>query len=169
MAASSASGSLHNKRKPARQIKHPKFNPWQMNSGECNRCHRAWSTVESKAHFMLMPDVWEQAMSKLCQNFTTDSLWFDYVEGSVHAPDNVTQSLVASGAVPEADAEDVASAFRRMIWQPDCPRDPRLFFLFKGGQQMSKYITFGCIHCQRATSLYYPSVHFMTHLRIYFP
>ena len=168
MAASSASGSLPNKRKQTRQIKFPKFDPWPMNSGECNKCNRAWSTDESRAHFMLVPDVWEQAMSTPCQNFTTDGRWCDYVEGSVHSPDNVTQSLVASGVVPEANAEDVASTFRRMIWQPDCPRDARHFFLFKGGHKMSKYISFGCVHCQRGTSLYYPTDHFMTNLRMFF-
>ena len=86
---------------------------------------------------MVVPDVWEQAMNKLCQNFTTDGLWFDYVEGSVHSPYNVTQSFVASGVITEADAEDVASALRRMLWQPDCPRDTRCFFLFKGGQKLA--------------------------------
>ena len=169
MTASSASGSLHTKLIPARRIQIPQLLPWQMNSGECNRCHRERSTVESKAHFMLMPDAWKQAMNKLCHHFTMDSQWFDYVEGSVHAPDHVTQSLVASGAVPAAHADDVANALRRKIWQPGCPRDQRPFFLFKGGQNMSKYITFGCVHCQRATTLYSSIVDFMTHLRIYFP
>ena len=169
LAAPSASGSLHNKRKPARQFKAPRFQPWQMDSGECNKCHRSWSTAESPENFMVMTHVWEQAMNKMYEDFSMEGEWFEMKEGYVHSVDNLAQSLVACGVITAEEADGVASSLRRMVWQPDCPKDTRPMFLYKGGGKTSKYITFGCVRCQRATSLYYPSAHFMFHLRNHFP
>ena len=141
----SASGSLHIKRKPARQFKAPKFQPWQMDSGECNKCHRAWSTAESPENFMEMTHVWEQAMNNKYEDFSMEGEWFDMKEGYAHSDSNLAQSLAACGAITAEEADGVASRLRRMLWQPDCPKDTRPFVLYKGGGKTSKYITFGCV------------------------
>ena len=171
VAASSACGSLHNKRKTARQFKVPKFDPWPMNSGGCHKCHREWSTAESPAHFMLCLDVWQQAMNKIFQDFTAvgglAGGYYDYIEGSVHTPYTSTNSLVACNVITEAQAEDISSMVARMLWQPDV-HDKRCWFLFKAGEKNSRYVTFGCIHCQRGTSRIYRSDNFLTDLRNYF-
>ena len=117
---------------------------------------------------MVMTPVWEQAMHKMFDDFSMDGEWFDLKDGYVHTDSNVAQSFVSSDVITQDEADNVASSFRRMLWQPDCPKDARPMLLYRGGK-VSKYITFGCVRCQRGTSLYYPSANFMANLRNYFP
>ena len=118
---------------------------------------------------MVMTHVWEQAMNQIFEDFRMDGERFALKEGYVHSDSNLAQSLVACGVITAEEADGVASSLRRMVWQPDCPKDTRPMFLYKGEGKTNKYITFGCVRCQRATSLYYPSANFMANLRKHFP
>ena len=168
LAATSASGTSHNKRKSAPQYKAPRFAPWPMDSGKCRKCRHDWAPGDSTDHFMVMSPVWTTTMNKMFVDFRMDGEWFDLKEGYVHTDSNVAQSLVSSDVITQDEAEGVATSFRRMLWQPDVPNDARPMFLYRAGGK-SKYITFGCVECQRATSLYYPSPTFMADLKNFFP
>ena len=45
LAATSASGTSHNKRKSAPQYKAPRFAPWPMDSGKCRKCKHYWAQM----------------------------------------------------------------------------------------------------------------------------
>ena len=171
VAASSASGSLQNKRKTTRQFRVPKFEPSPMNSGGCYSCHRDWSSAESIVHFTLDPDVWQQALNKLFEGFESrgglDGGYYDYIENSVHTPYNAQNSLVSCEVLTEEQGAEFASMLARKLWQPDV-RDDRCWFLYRGGEKATRYITFGCVHCQRGTTLNYRSETFWTDFRRYF-
>ena len=168
LAATAATCIWHNKRKSAPEYKAPRFALWQLDSGKCRRCKHYWASDESQDHFMVMSAVWTTAMNKMFVDFRMDTEWFDVKEGYAHTESNVSQSLVSSDAIPQDEAECVATSFRRMLWKPDIANDARPMFLYRGGGK-SRYITSGCILCQRATSLYYPSPSFMADLKICFP
>ena len=117
---------------------------------------------------MVMSDVWTTAMNNMFVDFSDDVEWLDVKEGYAHTESHVAQSLVSSDAIPQDEEDSVATSFRRMLWKLDVANDARPMFLYRGGNR-SRYITFGCIHCQRATSLYYPSPSFMVDLKMFFP
>ena len=173
MAASSASGSCQNKRKTRQQYRVPKHKPSPMNSGTCQSCHRGWSTAKSKAHFSLDRHAWQQAMNKLFDGFESTKegleggLW-DFIEDSVSTPYNVQTSLVSCAILTTEQGEEFSNLMAQKLWQPDVD-DDRCWFLYRGGEKASRYITFGCVTCQRGTTLHYRSGTFWTDFRKYFP
>ena len=171
VAASSASASLQKKRNATRQFRVPKFEPYPMNSGECYSCHRAWSSAESTVHFKLDHQVWQQAMNKLFDGFESrgglDGGYYDFIEASVNLPYNVQNSLVSCEVLTDEQGAEFASLLATKLWQPDV-RDDRCWFLYRGGEKATRYITFGCVHCQRGTTLNYRSETFWTDFRRYF-
>ena len=117
---------------------------------------------------MVFGDVWITVMNKQYVDWSSDAEWFHVKDGYAHTESHVTQALVSSEAIPVEEEESVATSFRRMLWKPDVANDERPMFLYRGGNK-SKYITFGCIHWQRATSLNYPKPSFMADLKKFFP
>ena len=89
-------------------------------------------------------------------------------EGYAHTETHVTQALVSCEAIDEGSFDGVATSFRRRIWKPDVSNDERPMFVYHGGNKY-KYITFGCLRCQRATSLYPSKPNFTKNLKKYFP
>ena len=172
MAASSASGSCQNKRKTRQQYRVPMHKPWAMNSGTCHSCRRGWSTAESKANFQVDRHAWQQAMNKLFEGFESTKegleggLW-DFIEDSVGTPYNVQNSLVSCEILTKEQGEDFSNLMAEKLWQPDVD-DDRCWFLYRGGEKASRYITFGCVTCQRGTTLHYRSGTFWTDFRKYF-
>ena len=81
----------------------------------------------------------------------------------------VAQALVSIGAFSTDEELNVASRFRKRIWKPDSENDARPLLLYHGGKAENKYITFGCMHCQRATTLYPCHGSLTADLRNYFP
>ena len=173
MAASCASASLPHKRKTSQQYRVPPFRPFPVNSGKCQWCQRCWSTAESKVHFQLDRNAWLQAMTKLFDGFETTEeglaggLW-DFIEGSVGTPYNVETSLVSCKALTPEQGRDFSNLMAEKLWQPD-QGDDKCWFLFRGGEKAFRYITFGCVRCQRGTTLYYSSQTFWTDFMRYFP
>ena len=86
-----------------------------------------------------------------------------------HVETQVAQALVTTGAISTDEEVNVASSFRKRILKPDIANVARHLFLYHGGKAENKYITFGCIHCQRATTLYSCHGNFTANLRNYFP
>ena len=82
---------------------------------------------------------------------------------------HVTQALVTNGAISMDEEVNVASSFQTRIWNPGIAKDAKCLFLYHGGKADNKYITFGCIHCQRATTLCPCHGSFKANLRKYFP
>jgi len=172
MAASSASGSWQNKRKTRQQYRVPKFKPSPMNSGACQSCHRGWSSAESKVHFSLDRHVWQQAMNKLFEGFvsTREGLeggFWDSIEDCVSTPYNVQMSLVSCEILTKEQGEDFSNMLATKLWQPDVD-DDKCWFLYRGGEKASRYITFGCVTCQRGSTLWYNSGTSWTDFRKYF-
>ena len=166
--ASSASGTWRKQSRSAAQYRVPQRSPWQMNSGWCNRCGLTWASTDSTEHFTVCRDVWETVMNRIYNKWTEGDDWCYMNNSYQDVATHVAQSLSSSGALPEHDLNNVASRFRR-IWKPDINNDANAFFLYHAGKGMNKYITFGCIRCQRATTLYTFSATFAADLRRYFP
>ena len=177
MAASCASASLPQKRKTCPKYRDqyivPAFRPSKMNSGQCQWCLRSWSTAEFDANYQMDRNVWEQAMSDYFIDFKATAeglaggLW-DFNEGSVGTPYHVETSLVVGEALTTERGRQFARLMAERLWQPD-QGDDKCWFLFKGGQKANRYITFGCVRCQRCTDLYYGSPSFWTDFMRFFP
>ena len=177
MAASCASASLPQKRKtcPKYRVQYrvPVVRPSKMNSGQCQWCQRSWSTAEFDANYQMDRNVWEQAMSdyfidfKATPEHLAGGLW-DFNEGSVGTPYHVETSLVVGEALTTEQGRQFARLMAERLWQPD-QGDDKCWFLFKGGQKANRYITFGCVRCQRCTDLYYGSPSFWTDFMRFFP
>ena len=65
LAASSATGRWHNKRKSGPEYKAPPFEPWPLDSGKCRHCKHYWASDESEDHFMVVRDVWITVMRRI--------------------------------------------------------------------------------------------------------
>ena len=173
MAASCASSSLPHKRKTCQQYRVPAFRPMRVNSGKCQWCQRCWSTAEFKVNFQLDKNAWEQAMSKLFYGFesTEEGLaggLCDFIESSVGTPYNVQTSLEQLKTLLPEQGEEFANLMADKLWQPD-QGDDKCWFLFRGGDKLKRYITFGCVRCQRGVTLWYGSPTFWTDFMRYFP
>ena len=173
MAASCASSSLPHKRKTCPQYRVPPFRPFPVNSGKCQWCQRCWSTAEFKANFQLDKNAWEQAMSKLFYGFesTEEGLaggLYDFIESSGGMPYNVQHSLEQLKTLSQEQGVVFSNLLADKLWKPD-QGDDKCWFLFRGGNGLKRYITFGCVRCQRGTDLYYVSPTFWTDFMRYFP
>ena len=117
---------------------------------------------------MICHDGWSTVMNKIFADWNSDAERCLMKEGYAHTETHVTQALVSCEAISMDEEGSVANSFRRRIWKPDVAKDERPMFLYHGGNKY-KHITFGCIHCQRATSLYPSKPSFMANLKKYFP
>lgn len=169
IASSSSSGSwCSKKRQSEEKYKVPTWDPWPLDSGWCNHCEHYWASEDSEENFMVCPSVWETVMHKIFADWHKDADSCHMLESYAYTDTHVTQSLVSVKAIDVEEEDHVASRFRRRIWKPDIAGDARPLFLYHGGKGSSKYITFGCFHCQRATSLR-PGHTFSSNLKRYFP
>ena len=177
MAASCASASLPQKRKicPKDRDQYivPALRPWKMDSGQCKWCLRSWSSDESNANYSMCRNSWEQAMSEFFIDYkatpanSAGGLW-DFNDASVGTPYHVETSLVVGEVLTTEQGRQFGKLMAERLWQPDQAND-RCWFLFKGGQKANRYITFGCVRCQRCTDLYYGSPSFWTDFMRFFP
>ena len=177
MAASCASASLPQKRKICPKYRDqyivPALRPWKMDSGQCKWCLRSWSSDESKANQSMCRNLWEQAMNEFFIDYkatpanSAGGLW-DFNDASVGTPYHVETSLVFWEVLTTEQGRQFGKLMAERFWQPDQAND-RCWFLFKGGQKANRYITFGCVRCQRCTDLYYGSPSFWTDFMRFFP
>jgi len=173
MAASFASSSLPQKRKTCQQYRVPAFRPMRVNGGKCQWCERCWSKDEFQANYDLDKMAWEQAMTKLFYGFeaTEEGLaggLYDFIESSGGMPYNVQHSLEQLKTLKEEQGVVFSNLMADNLWKPD-QGDDKCWFLFKGGNGLKRYITFGCVRCQRGVDLWYNSPTFWTDFMRYFP
>ena len=107
-------------------------------------------------------------MNRMFVDCSRDAGWCHMKEVYAHTETHVTQALVACEGISVEEEESDANSFRRMLWKPNVENDERPMFLYHGGKQY-KYITFGCIHCQRATTLHPSKASFVENLKKFFP
>jgi hypothetical protein len=154
--------------KSAEKYKVPQWAPWPLDSGFCQRCGYGWLRADSSDHFSLDRGSWETVMTRIYADWETGSKWAHMKDSYAMAESNVCQALVACGGIAAEHEERVASSMRQKLWKPDVVNDRRPYFIYQGGKK-HKYITFGCIACQRATTLSPSSSTFYRDLVTWFP
>ena len=169
IAASSATGTWCKKRRSDEEYRVPRWTPWALDSGWCGHCKHYWASADSEDNFMVCRAVWETVMNNIFADWKSNAEWCYMKETYGHMESHATQALVTIGAISMDEEVNVASSFRKRIRKPDIAKYARPLFLYHGGEADNKYITFGCIHCQRATTLYPCHCSFTADLRNYFP
>ena len=169
IAASSATGTRCKKRRSDEEYRVPRWKPWELDSGWFGLCKLYWASPDSQENFTVCRSVWENVMSKIFADWKSNADWCYMKETDGHVETQVAQALVTTGAISTDEEVNVASSFRKRILKPDIANVARHLFLYHGGKAENKYITFGCIHCQRATTLYSCHGNFTANLRNYFP
>jgi hypothetical protein len=74
--------------------------------------------------------------------------------GYEHTAANIAASLRAKDAIPYSDEESTECQIRNHLWLPTPQGCKKNLWIYRGGKQ-DPYLTFGCIHCQRGTTVYY--------------
>ena len=167
--ASSANGTWCKKSRSDEGYQVPRWKPWALDSGWCKLCKLSWASEDAPENFAVCRMVWETVMNKIFADWKSNAHWCYMRDTYNNVEANVAQALVSSGAFSADEELLVASRFRRRIWKPDIDDGAKPLILYHGGKGDNKYITFGCIHCQRATSLYPCQGSFTADLRHYFP
>jgi hypothetical protein len=153
----------------------PKWNPWSTTAGKCPRCQFAWSNKDTKENGRTNVDmdrsVWETIMHKMYLDWSPEKMINDeecrVLNSYTHTAANITSSLSSFGLVPEHQYDEVDGRLRNRLFQPDCHNDDRCMWLYSGGNK-EKYLSFGCIYCQRGTSVNYSATDFQRVIQRFF-
>ena len=168
-----ASSVLPQKRKSCPQYRVPMFKPMRPKDGKCKWCKRWWSKEEFPANYDFDKYTWEQGINKLFSGFEANEAGlaggkYDFIETSGQLVYNVQQSLESFKTLTEEQGELFSNLMAEQLWQPD-QGDDKCWFLFKGGAGQKRYITFGCVRCQRGVDLNYNSSTFWSDFMKFHP
>ena len=109
-------------------------------------------------NFEVDKQVWETIMMKMYLDWSAEKMHNGekcrLLDSYIHTAANVAYSLVSCDVIREDQYAEVEARLRNRLFQPDGHDDSKTLWLYHGGNK-EKYLTFGCVHCQRTTSLYY--------------
>ena len=153
----------------------PKWQPWLTTAGKCPRCKFAWSNNDPKENgrrnWEVDRPVWETIMHKMYLDWSPEKMINDeecrVLNSYTHTAANITNSLSNAGLVQQHHYDEVDGRLRTRLFQPDCHNDDRCMWMHFGGNK-EKYLTFGCIHCQRCTSVNYSASDFQRVIQRFF-
>ena len=104
-----------------------------------------------KSAFCMDKNSWEQLMTAVFEDWSRSKTRCSVKLAWSLCPDSIAQSLLDQEFID--DAQDFGNRVRNALFQPDIAPHKWLF-IYKGGKT-EKYIVLGCMHCQRANTLYY--------------
>ena len=143
----------------------PTWQPWTVTQGICRRCNKAWSNndVQKRENGRMNESmdraVWETIMKQMYLDWSPEKIAngekLRVLDSYTHAAANITNSLNSAKVVQQSHYDEVEGKLRSKFWKPDCHNDDRCMWMYFGGKKDKKYLTFGCIHCQRCTTVYY--------------
>ena len=149
----------------------PRLRPWAIGDGHCHRCNHNWSAQYSTQNFSTDSSTWESIMHKMFADWSAEKMISGekckLKDSYIHAASSATSSLNSCEVVPDDAMVAVEVQIRNRLYQPDVPGDTKPLWFYNGGNK-EKYLCFGCIYCQRATTLYYNDPHFQQTLNWYF-
>ena len=150
----------------------PTLQAWSVHDGKCDRCEQSWSHTDSTSHFAVDDQVWETIMKKMFADWSRDKMYAGQqcrlLHSYIHTASNVATSLAAKEIIREGEITAMEERLRNQLFQPDIRGDRKALWLYYGGEKDRKYLTFGCIHCHRARTLYYSHEKFHRELSWYF-
>ena len=150
----------------------PTLEAWSTDDGRCDQCGHSWSTKDCAANFSVEGQVWETIMKKMFADWSADKMRSGQkchlLDSYIHTAWNVANSLAVKEIIYEDESTSIEERLRNQLFQPDVRGDQKPLWLYQGGQKDNKYLTFGCIYCQRATTLYYSHESFRQQLSWYF-
>ena len=147
------------------------FAPWPVGAERCDHCQNSWSQDRWIHNFSCDQDLWGGLMDKVFLDWSPGKAMAgaqclvnpDYS----HTPGRICQSLLSVELIQEEEYQQMDAKFRRHMHQPEVPQDRKPCWLMLGTGK-SKYMCFGCVRCQRGTSLYYNDPNFRRSLNHFF-
>ena len=149
----------------------PVLRAWATGDGHCQWCNHKWSAQYSTQNFSTDSSTWESIMTKMYLDWTAEKMISGekckLKDSYIHAASSAATSLNSCDIVPADAMVAVEAQIRNRLYQPDVFGDTKPLWFYMGGKT-DKYLCFGCIHCQRGTTLYYNDPHFRQQLNWYF-
>ena len=115
--------------------------------------------------------VWQTIMEKMFADWSEEQMCNGQqcrlLDSYIQTAANVTASLASCKIIKEHEVAAVEARLRNQLSQPGVREDSKALWLYHAGGK-HKYLTFGCIHCHRATTLWYSDENFQQVLEWYF-
>ena len=142
----------------------PVWRPWNIygeNSGWCTHCQNDYKRDDCESMDM---NFWEQLMKKVFVDWAPGQpLLFMYQSWSC-AADNVGSSLWTTLPRTWFGSAVFSNCARPLLWQPAMDNN-NCMFMFHGSKHPNKYVTIGCIKCQRVETILYMDANCETRVR----
>ena len=149
----------------------PVLRAWAIGDGHCQWCNHKWSAQYSTQNFSTDSSTWECIMNKMYLDWTAEKMISGekckLKDSYIHAASSAATSLHSCDIVPADAMIAVEAQIRNRLYQPDVFGDTKPLWFYMGGKT-DKYLCFGCIHCQRGTTLYYNDPRFREQLNWFF-
>ena len=149
----------------------PRLQPWTTSAGKCHRCNLTWSQQSRIDNFSADNNIWETIMNKMFKDWSAEKMAVgdkcQVLSSYINTAANVAASLAECNVIDSADYAEIEAVLRHRLFQPDLSGDTKPLWLYSGGKK-DEYLTFGCIHRCRGTTLYDSAENFRQVIDWYF-